>query len=377
MKELGVGIIGVGNISETYLAFGPKFRGFAIRSIADIKPETANKRAAEYKIRSKSVDAMLASDDIDIIVNLTIPEAHFSVTKNILEAGKHAYSEKPFVPSVEEGNALKEIADHKGLRIGSAPDTFLGSSHQLARKLIDDGAVGKIVSGTAHMMSHGMEHWHPHPDFFFLPGAGPMLDVGPYYITNLIQLIGPVKRVVALTSSASDTRTILSEPRAGEKIPVKTPTNIHALLEFEQGASVAVTTSWDVWSHRHAPMELYGAEGTLYAADPDYFGGDIEMCGRDGEIKTVEAWDHPYAVPNEVNARGMHVAQYRGAGLADLAIAIAEDRPHRCSFDLSLHAVDVMTAVLRSGEERAFIDLSTSCERPALMGPTEALSLMR
>ena len=173
-EQLGVGIMGCGNISAAYMKLAPLFRGFEIRACADISEEAARARAEEFGLRAETVDGLLAADDIDIIVNLTIPAAHFQVSSAILEAGKHVYSEKPFVLSVSEGRTLAALAASKGLRIGSAPDTFLGGSHQLARHLIDTGAVGKITGGTCYVLSHGMEHWHPNPDFFFKPGGGPV-----------------------------------------------------------------------------------------------------------------------------------------------------------------------------------------------------------
>ena len=271
MTNLGVGIIGCGNISTTYLRLAPIFKGIKVIAVADLDQAAATARAQEFGVRADSVAGLLASDDIDIVVNLTIPDAHFLVTKQILQSGKHAYSEKPLVLTLDEGNELAAIAAGNQLRIGSAPDTFLGGTHQNARAVLDSGAIGNVIAGSCHVMSHGMEHWHPNPDFFFLPGAGPVLDVGPYYIANLIQLIGPVKRVVSLTSSATATRTIRSKPRKGEVIPVKTPTNIHALLEFEQGATITMSASWDIWAHRHTHMELYGTQGSLFLPDPEFF----------------------------------------------------------------------------------------------------------
>ena len=217
-KKLGVGVIGCGNISKAYFSLAPLFRGIEMRACADINMDAAKARAKEFKLRAETVEGLLKADDIDIIVNLTVPAVHYEVSKQILDAGKHVYSEKPFVLSVKEGLDLKKRAEKDGLRIGSAPDTFLGGAHQLVRNLIDTGKLGKITSGTCHVMSHGMEHWHPNPDFFFQPGAGPVLDIGPYYITNLIQLIGPVKRVAAFASIPATERTITSKPRAGEKV---------------------------------------------------------------------------------------------------------------------------------------------------------------
>ncbi|MFT6451771.1 MAG: putative dehydrogenase [Halocynthiibacter sp.] len=375
MKKLGIGIIGCGNISAAYLKLSPLFKALEMRAVADMNMEAAEARAKEFGVRAETVEGLLAADDISLVLNLTIPDAHFAVTKQILEAGKHAYSEKPMVLSLEEGETLREIAAAKGLRVGSAPDTWMGGAHQAARAIIDSGEIGEITSGTAHVMSAGMEMWHPNPDFFFLPGGGPMLDLGPYYVTNLVQLLGPVKRLAALTSSASPTRTITSEPRNGEKIPVKTPTNIHALLEFVSGATITLSTSWDVFSHRHANMELYGTKGSIYVPDPNFFGGKVETAGKDGVISELAQPEHPFGVPNQDHKQGM-VANYRTAGLADMAQAIVEGRPHRCSLELALHVVEVMTSALKSGEEGRFIEMQTSCARPAAVTPDEAAKLL-
>jgi len=375
-KELGVGIIGCGNISTTYFSLSPLFKGLKVLACADINMDAARLRAEEYKVKAQTIDELLANDELDVIVNLTIPDAHFPVSKRILEAGKHAYSEKPLVLTLEQGEELRRIAKEKGLAVGCAPDTFLGGAHQLARKFIDDGGVGRITSGSCHVMSPGMEMWHPNPDFFFLPGGGPILDLGPYYIANLINLIGPVKRVGALTSMASETRTITSQPRNGETIPVKTPTTIQALLEFVSGANITLTASWDVWSHRHANMELYGTEGSLYVPDPNFFGGTVEASGRDKDIKPLENWAHPFGIANQESPSGPR-ANYRTAGLADLAASLIDGRDARCSLDRTLHGVDVMTSILKSGAENRFVDLTTTCTQPAALGIEEAQALLK
>ncbi|MGR9428609.1 Gfo/Idh/MocA family protein [Rhizobium leguminosarum] len=375
-KELGVGIIGCGNISTTYFSLAPLFKGLKVLACADINAQAAEARAKEYGVKAQTIDALLVNDEIDVVVNLTIPDAHFRVSKTILEAGKHVYSEKPLVLSLEEGEELRRIAKQKNLAVGCAPDTFLGGAHQLARKFIDDGGIGRVTSGACYVMSPGMEMWHPNPDFFFLPGGGPILDLGPYYIANLINLIGPVKRVGGMTSMASPTRTITSEPRNGEIIPVKTPTTIQALLEFVNGATVTLTASWDVWSHRHANMELYGTDGSLYVPDPNFFGGTVEASGRDKDIKPLEAWEHPFGKINQENPNGAR-ANYRTAGLADMVMALIEGRDARCSLDRTLHGVDVMTSILKSGEEGRFIDLTTTCTQPAALGIEEAQALLK
>jgi len=356
MKKLGVGIIGCGNISSAYLRLGPLFKALDMRAVADINMDAATAKAAEFGVRAESVEGLLTSDDIDVVVNLTIPEAHYPITKQILEAGKHAYTEKPIVLTLAEGEDLRRIATEKGLRIGSAPDTFLGGVHQQARAIIDEGKIGPVIGGTCHVMGHGMEAWHPNPDFFFQPGAGPVLDIGPYYITNLIQLLGPVKSVAALATTTFEQRTIGNGDRLGEKVDVNTPTNIHALLEFVNGATITLGASWDVWAHKHGHMELYGEEGSLFVPDPNFFGGTLEIGGQDKSITEVPGWDHPFGIANDDEGR----ANYR----------------HRCGIDLAVHAVDVMTSILRAGEERRFVEMATTCDRPAALSPDEARDLL-
>ncbi|MFT3972390.1 MAG: Gfo/Idh/MocA family oxidoreductase [Amaricoccus sp.] len=376
MDRLGVGIVGCGNISAAYFRLAPLFRGIEVRACADLSAAAAEARAAEFGVRAESVDALLADPDVDVVINLTIPAAHFGVTKAALEAGKHVYSEKPFVLGLEEGLELRRLADARGLQVGSAPDTFLGGAHQLARKLIDDGTIGTITAGTAFVLSHGMEMWHPNPGFFFLPGGGPMLDLGPYYVADLINLIGPVRRVAAMTGAATPTRLVTAAgPVQGQEIPVETPTTVQALLEFAGGAQVMVGTSWDVWGHRHRqPIELYGTEGSLFVPDPNWFGGTVEVAGRDGTVRE-ETWEHPLGVPNDVRPNAAF-ANYRTAGLADMALAIIEGRDARCGLDRALHGIEVMTAILQSGETGRFVDLTTTCTRPEPLGPEAARALL-
>ena len=374
-KKLGVGVIGCGNISAAYLRLAPLFRGIEMRACADIDMAAATARAAEFGVRAETVDALLAASDIDIVVNLTIPAAHYEISRRALDAGKHVYSEKPFVLSVAEGLDLKKVATKKKLRVGSAPDTFLGGAHQFARHVVDSGAVGRITSGTCTVMSHGMEHWHPNPDFFFKVGGGPVLDVGPYYVANLIQLIGPVRRVAALASIPTKERLITSQPRAGQTIAVETPTTLHALLHFENGAVVTLNASWDVWAHGHSPIELYGEEGTLFVPDPNFFGGEVRHTLRDQPVTKQAKWEHPFAVPNQESPRGP-LANYRASGLADMAAAIRDDRPHRCSLESSLHSIEIMTSILKSGETGRFVEMKTTCERPAALSPEDARALL-
>jgi predicted dehydrogenase len=378
-KTYGVGIIGAGNISAAYLRLAPLFRNLEVRAIADIIPEAAKKRAEEYKVAAQTPDELLKNSEIDVVVNLTIPATHFAITKDILSAGKHAYSEKPFVLSVEEGIQIKALAEEHKLKVGSAPDTFLGGSHQQARSIIDSGKVGRIASGTMHVMSRGMEHWHPNPDFFFQPGGGPILDMGPYYITDLISLIGPIKRVTAFTSKAREEREVTTEgsPFKGTRIKVNTATTINAILEFHSGAQVTLGASWDVSSHGHHNIELYGTEGSVYVPDPNFFNGDVTITDRAGTKEKVTPWDHPFGVANQDLDKPNPRANYRNAGLSDMMNSIETGKAARCGLDVALHAIDVMTSILKSGETGQVITLETTCERPAALGPDEARALLK
>ena len=378
-KTYGVGIMGAGNISSAYLRLAPQFKGLEVRGVADIIPAAAKKRSEEFGVHAMTPDEMLKNSEIDVIVNLTIPSTHYQVSMDTVTAGKHAYSEKPFVLSVKDGKALKKAADSRGLLVGSAPDTFLGGAHQQVRNIIDSKQLGKITHGTTHVMSRGMEHWHPNPDFFFQPGAGPVLDVGPYYVTDLIHLIGPVKRVTSFTNSAKTYRTVTTPGVAmtGKKIKVGTPTTIHGVLEFHSGAIVTIGASWDTFSHGHHNIELYGTEGSVYVPDPNFFGGDILISDQSGSKQKVEPWDHPFGKANQGLDTPMPRANYRTAGLADMMQALEKGRAARCGLDVALHAVDVMTSLLKAGETGKVITLSTTCERPAALKPKDALALLK
>ncbi|ASP32336.1 Gfo/Idh/MocA family protein [Labrenzia sp. VG12] len=373
---LGIGIIGCGTISRTYLELAPRFSGLDIRACADLNRKAAEERASEFGLRAETVHDLLLADDIELIVNLTVPDAHYMVSHEILAHGKHVYSEKPLALSLREGQALSDYAKKKKKLVGCAPDTFLGGAHQTARQVVDDGLIGDILGGTCHVMSHGMEAWHPNPDFFYKPGGGPILDLGPYYIACLLNLIGPVKRVTAMTSTPFRSRTIGHGSRKGERIDVETPTTIHAILEFQNGATVTLTASWDVWAHGHAPMELYGTKGSMFVPDPNFFGGEVRLADRAGAIRTLNGADHPFSAAN-IEDNGVQRANYRAAGLADMAQSVLSGGGFRCSLDRALHAVDVMVSILKSGETGSFVDIEHPTTRPEALGAAEAALLLR
>lgn len=372
---LGVGVIGCGNISTAYMTYAPAFRGIEMRACADLDPAVAQAQAGAFGLRALGADELMADPGIDIVLNLTVPAAHFAVSRDALMAGKHVYSEKPFVLTAEEGIALRDLAEARGLRVGSAPDTFLGSAAQYARALVDAGRIGRITGGTAHMMQPGMEGWHPNPDFFFKPGGGPVLDMGPYYLAHLVHLLGPAARVTALAATPAPERVIGSGPRAGARIAVETPTTLHSVIAFASGALVTFGASWDVQAHGHAPLELYGTDGTLTLPDPNFFAGEVRLTRFGGGAETGPDRPHPFGAINHESA-GVPVANHRTAGLADMAQAIAEGRPHRCSLELAAHCIEIMNAILASSREGRAVALGTTCERPEPLPPEAAAALL-
>ena len=374
---LRVGLVGCGTISDIYLTNAPRFRDIAIVACADLRPDAAARQAAAYGIAQRSPDELLASPDIDIVLNLTIPDAHAAVSLAALAAGKHVYSEKPLATTLADGLAIKRLAESSGLRVGAAPDTVLGAAVQDARRQIDAGAIGRPLLGVATVLSHGMEDWHPNPGFFFRAGGGPVLDMGPYYLTTLVTLLGPVASVSATAQTGSAERIVSAEgsPLRGSRIAVETPTTLSALLSFANGAEVAFLASWDVWRHGMLPLELHGTDGSIRLPDPNWFGGDVAVAAGRGDWRITATSERVFGRPNwprEAPAEANH----RGLGLAEMARAIVEDRPHRASGDLALHVLAVMAAILRAAETRAPVAVAPSCTRPEPLGEAEAASLL-
>jgi predicted dehydrogenase len=355
MDRVGIGIIGCGNISAAYLKAARAFPILDVKAVADLNPAAAEARGAEFGVPATTVEGLLADPGIEIVVNLTVPLAHVEVGLRAIAAGKHVHSEKPLAIDTAEARPLLDAAKAKGLRVGCAPDTFLGGAHQTCRRLIDDGAIGQPLAGTAFFMCPGHERWHPSPGFFYLRGGGPVLDMAPYYVTDLVNLLGPVARVAAITARARGTRTITSQPLAGQQIPVEVATHAAATLEFVSGPVVTMVMSFDVPRHRHRPIELYGSEGTMVVPDPNHFGGQIEIGTAAGDWRAV-ATEHAYSNGN-----------FRIIGVADMAHAIRKNRPHRASGALAFHVLEVMEAVQRSSDEGRHITIESRPERPAML----------
>lgn len=353
MDKVKAGIIGTGNISGIYFRNGSRFESLEIVACADIDVGRAKEKAAEYGVRGCTVDELLADPEIEMIINLTIPKAHAPVNLQALEAGKHVYVEKPLAVTPEEGREVLELAERKGLLVGGAPDTFLGGGIQTCIKLIEEGAIGSPIGATAFMMSGGHETWHPSPEFYYQPGGGPMFDMGPYYLTALVAMLGPIRRVTGSARISFPERTITSQPKAGTVIPVEVPTHIAGVIDFEAGPVATIITSFDVKGGSTLPrIEVYGSEGTIVVPDPNTF---------DGPVKLAKAGAREWV---EVPLTHGHTGNSRGIGAADMAKAIRTGRAHRASGALAYHVLEAMHGFhIASAEDRHY-RLSSTVAKP-------------
>jgi predicted dehydrogenase len=359
-----VGIIGCGNISPIYLKNGAKLDILDIVACADLIMERAESRATEFEVaRACSVDELLTDPEIEIVLNLTTPNAHAEVAFAALNAGKSCYNEKPMAIRREDGQRLLELAEAKGLLIGGAPDTFMGAGIQTCRKLIDDGWIGEPIAATAFLWNHGHESWHPDPEFYYQVGGGPMFDMGPYYLTALINLMGPVRRVTGSTRITFPERTITSQPKYGNTIQVEVPTHIAGVMDFASGAIGTLLTSFDIWGAQVPRIEIYGSEGSLSVPDPNTFGGPVRVL-RAGSAE----W---HAVPLAFG----YAENSRGLGVADMAYALRSGRAHRANGRLTYHVLDIMHGFHDASREGRHVELESSCERPAPLplGLTEGM----
>ena len=327
-----------------------------LKACADLVPERSEEKAEKYDIVALAPDELLADPNIEIILNLTIPLVHAEVNSRILEAGKHVYCEKPLAVNLEDGKKTLALAKEKGLLVGCAPDTFLGGGIQQCRKIIDDGLIGDPVAAFAFFNCHGHETWHPNPEFYYKKGAGPMLDMGPYYLTALVNLLGPMKRICGSVSMASKERTITSEPLNGRKIVVETPTHLAGTVDFKSGAIATVTMSFEMYQSDLPRIEIHGTKGSLSVPDPNNFGGAIKMkLGSDEDWKEIEITDFTYTENS------------RGIGITDMSRALQAERSHRVSGDLSCHVLEAMLAFEQASDQGKAVRLETSCEKPAAL----------
>jgi predicted dehydrogenase len=349
-----VAIIGCGNISDIYLQNCKAF-GLDLAACADMDMARAGAKGQKFGVAARPVADVLSDPAFDIVINLTPPNVHAEINRAILNAGKHVYSEKPLATTRADGAQLVELAKAKGLRIGCAPDTFLGVGLQTCRKLIDDGVIGEPVAAVAFMTGHGMESWHPNPEFFYQPGAGPMFDMGPYYLTALVTMLGPIRRLTGSTRISFPERLITSQPLAGAKIKVNTPTHVAGVLDFVSGPVATIITSFDVWAANLPRIEIYGSEGSLSVPDPNTFGGPVRV-----QLAGEKEWrDVPLTDGRTENSRGL--------GVIDMARAISKNRPHRASGDMAFHVLDVMQSFEEASRAGRHIEIQSRCERPAAL----------
>ncbi len=347
-----VAIIGCGNISDIYLQNCAAF-GLEVAACADMDMARAQAKSQKFNIPARTVAEVLADPAIEIIVNLTPPAAHAEISRAALNAGKHVYSEKPLATTRADGAGLIALAQQKNLRIGCAPDTFLGGGLQTCRQLIDDGVIGDPVAAVAFMTGHGMEMWHPNPDFFYQPGAGPMFDMGPYYLTALINLLGPVRRLTGSARISFPERLITSQPLAGTKIKVNTPTHVAGVLDFVSGPVATLIMSFDIWAANLPRIEIYGSLGSLSVPDPNTFGGPVRV-----RLADEKEW-------REVPLTHGFTDNSRGLGVTDLARALRAGNAHRANGDLAFHVLDLMQAFGEASQTGRHIEIQSRCERPA------------
>lgn len=354
IRPVSVGVIGCGVISDTYLRNCANFKELKIAAVADLDLQRAQTKAREFGVPlACNVSELLSLPEVEVVLNLTVPNAHFEVSMAALLAGKSVYSEKPLATTRALGVELVEAAASHGVRLGCAPDTFLGSGLRTCRQLIDDGVIGDVVGAVAFRVNHGMEHWHANPAFFYQPGAGPLFDIGPYYLTALVTLLGPVVKVAGATNTGFAVRTITAGPAVGGNISVGTPTHVSSLLTFKSGAIASTINSFDVWHSELPRLEIYGTRGTLSAPDPNTYVGPVRL-----RLAAEENWREVPLLPS-------YADDLRGAGLLDMAQAIREGRPHRANGEMALHVLDIMQGVLESAEKAEYVKLTTMCDRSA------------
>ena len=369
-----VGLIGCGRISDIYLKNIASFPGLEVVACASLDLAESTAKAKAYGIpRACQPGDIIADPDIDIVLNLTIPAAHYQISRAALEAGKHVYSEKPFVTDLAQGRALLDLARQTGLTIGNAPDTFLGGRWQTVRKLIDQGVIGAPTGVSAFVPTHGTERHNPNPDFYYQTGGGPLLDLGPYYLTAMVFCLGPMRRVAGLARRTFSERMIENGPRHGVMMPVEVDTHCLSLIEFESGVIGQMMMSFDVWDSETPRFEIYGEEGTICIPDPDpvhganIFQGEVWL-----KTKDTARWTHqprPKGREAWAVAENTHGYNYdaRGLGLLEMSDAIRHGRPPRASGEMAYHVFEAMEGMLAAPGLGRFVDIESTCSRSDLL----------
>jgi len=349
MEKVKVAVLGCGNIAPVYLKNLKRFGIFDIVACADIDLERAKSIASEFSVSQAVGHDKVYDLDVDIIVNLTPPQHHYEVNKRVLESGKHLYSEKPLCSTLKEAKEILELAEKKNLKVGCAPDTFLGANIQTAKKLIEDGWIGRPFAANCFIMYGGPEKWHPNPHFIFKKYLGPLFDVGPYCLTALVTLLGSVKKVSAMGKITYKERLITSEPHKGEKIIVEMPTYVTAKVLFEDDIIGSVTVSYDVPATNLRGIEIYGTEGTLIVPDPNFFDYGRVLLKRHYDLEFKEM-----PVINPFNYDNL-----RGLGILDMALAIKMGTPLRASGSLAFHVLETLHAIYKSSQEERFVEVES------------------
>lgn len=354
-KPIKVGIIGCGAIIAQYLKNFRRLEAIDLVAVADLDPARAQAVADSYEgVRAVTVDELLAADDVELVLNLTIPAAHAPIALRAIAAGKSVYGEKPLAATTAEARQVLDAARKAGVVVGCAPDTVLGTGIQTARKAIDDGLIGAPISATATMVTPGHERWHPNPDFYYQPGGGPLLDMGPYYVSALVTLLGPVVSVIGAASHTRNSRTIGSGPREGELIPVTIDSHVTGVLVHASGALSTLVMSFDAVKTKSPNLEIHGAAGSLVVPDPNHFDGDVELF-----TLGADSWQ---TLPVSAG----YIDSGRGFGIADLAATPAGVEP-RAGGQLAFHALEVMESVLASARSGSAVSIESTVARPELV----------
>lgn len=377
MRKVKIGIIGCGVISHTYIAnIKAFFPWLEIASCADINTDKARDVTEKYAIaKACTVNELLKDKDIEIVINLTTPAAHTQINREILLSGKHLYCEKPLALSLVDAQDMVKLAKQQNLMLGCAPETFLGAALQTCRKLIDDGWIGKPVSATANMISHGPETWHSSPEFYYKKGSGPMLDMGPYYVTALVSLLGPIKKVACFAGIGSEKRRIYSDPLRGKEIDVEVPTTYTGIMEFEGDVHANINMTFDVWLSNLPRLEIYGTEGTLFVPDPNMCAGQIKIFRKEKVLdyinsksyseKDAKSYSTDFSSLQEVPQFCQQPLNYlRGLGVLDMAFALVNGRRHRANEELAYHVTEALLSFDTAAESNSVYQMESTCSRP-------------